>query len=166
MSELLPCPFCGGSKVTYVIDNANDTNWYSIACESCGANAALDLRKSGAIDKWNTRARSSIEDERANIAALRASAAEVDALRAELDTLRNDHVVLMNDRNVTQAENDELRATVTEQAQTIETARELIERQANGSYATFSDRVDALRAWLAANAPTPTPTQGETESEK
>ena len=34
-SELLPCPFCGGKSLAFVVDHDEDR---SVECEGCGAN--------------------------------------------------------------------------------------------------------------------------------
>ena len=59
--ELKPCPFCGGGGAGYVDDvqypdTPHEHVWYAVTCGKCDANGAWDLGKSGAVEKWNTRA--------------------------------------------------------------------------------------------------------------
>ena len=73
--ELKPCPFCGGGGAGYIDDvqypdTPHERVWYAVTCGKCDANGAWDLGKSGAAEKWNTRA---VED------ALRARIAELEA---------------------------------------------------------------------------------------
>ena len=72
--ELILCPFCGGGGAGYMDDvqypdTPNERVWYAVTCGKCDANGAWDLGKSGAAEKWNTRA---VED------ALRARIAELE----------------------------------------------------------------------------------------
>lgn len=53
MSELLPCPFCGGEAHTY------KNNLWHVACEQalCGCvTMSAFITEAEAIDAWNTRA--------------------------------------------------------------------------------------------------------------
>ena len=73
--ELKACPFCGGGGAGYIDDvqypdTPHERVWYAVTCGKCDANGAWDLGKSGAAEKWNTRA---VED------ALRARIAELEA---------------------------------------------------------------------------------------
>lgn len=52
MSELLPCPFCGGEANT-VLRNADD--WH-VECHDCAAKSGTYGFKKYAIEAWNTRA--------------------------------------------------------------------------------------------------------------
>lgn len=53
MSELLPCPFCGGEAE---INGANKYGW-SVWCKKCHSNNNWGhATEQGAIDAWNTRA--------------------------------------------------------------------------------------------------------------
>lgn len=59
--ELKTCPFCGGGGAGYMDDvqypdTPNERVWYAVTCGHCDANGAWDLGKSGAVEKWNTRA--------------------------------------------------------------------------------------------------------------
>lgn len=55
MTELKPCPFCGGTNVVV------DEFWerydepYFIACNECGASGPYTHKKEEAIELWNRR---------------------------------------------------------------------------------------------------------------
>ena len=51
MSELLPCPFCGGEANTW--DGVY--MWY-VVCKECGAAGSPCLTEAEAIEAWNSRA--------------------------------------------------------------------------------------------------------------
>lgn len=51
MSELKPCPFCGGKA--YMKDNGN--GHYSVACQDCFIETGNEKGKCKAIKEWNTR---------------------------------------------------------------------------------------------------------------
>ena len=59
MSELKPCPFCGGEAKSYVRDYG-DTHYWRVSCSSdrCGVNPVTNVyhTESGAIEAWNIRA--------------------------------------------------------------------------------------------------------------
>ena len=62
--ELKPCPFCGGTNVTMARIPTWDTrSWRYVSCRNsdCQAEGPADLRESGAIEKWNTRAVDALE---------------------------------------------------------------------------------------------------------
>ena len=63
MTELKPCPFCGGTKLR--ISRYFGLNCYDIKCdnEDCSMNVSTDFSKTKkqAIEKWNTRAEASEE---------------------------------------------------------------------------------------------------------
>lgn len=63
MTELLPCPFCGGEAYEREHAFRNTHSWSMIICDDCGASvqrAGLDgtyeCAKQAAIEAWNTRA--------------------------------------------------------------------------------------------------------------
>jgi len=71
MSELKPCPFCGGEAspdgvvnydkkhTAYFEDGTRIMKSYYVNCVCCGASTkglVGSQTKQGAIDKWNTRA--------------------------------------------------------------------------------------------------------------
>ena len=62
MSELLPCPFCGGkAEVIHfeVTDNEDDPNagGSCVSCKRCGASSAVHFdRKENLYSSWNDRA--------------------------------------------------------------------------------------------------------------
>jgi len=63
MSELLPCPFCGGSDVYHVDHPSFYVLWY-VKCGSCGVEGPWNddaLGKEKAESAWNTRAQSAKE---------------------------------------------------------------------------------------------------------
>lgn len=49
MSELLPCPFCGGKPISYEYMGG-----HIIICRSCGINLTCS-RGENFVKKWNTR---------------------------------------------------------------------------------------------------------------
>ncbi len=53
MSDLKPCPFCGGDdKLAEVIFNKL---WHCIQCYRCNADGPLKDSREGANAAWNTR---------------------------------------------------------------------------------------------------------------
>ena len=59
MSELLPCPFCGGDAHT--IEPARYGKTWGVRCE-CGAFLGFEHTEAEAIEAWNTRAEMGYED--------------------------------------------------------------------------------------------------------
>ncbi len=62
MSDLKPCPFCGGNEVKLYIDDGLGvfSYYYEIVCRHCGLNnksiyANRDRVENAAIKHWNTR---------------------------------------------------------------------------------------------------------------
>lgn len=51
MSELLPCPFCGGEAELTGFDAPEFWVW----CPNCKASTDAHTCKGGAIEAWNTR---------------------------------------------------------------------------------------------------------------
>ena len=69
MTELLPCPFCGGEAYEREHAFRNTHSWSMIICDDCGASVqragldgTYDGAKQAAIAAWNTRAEMSYED--------------------------------------------------------------------------------------------------------
>jgi Lar family restriction alleviation protein len=52
VSELLPCPFCGGSRLSFV--GKQQPYWY-VLCDECGVSDGLCHTKDQAHESWNTR---------------------------------------------------------------------------------------------------------------
>lgn len=51
MSELKPCPFCGGEQVT---TKKGKYMWWC-KCEKCNAESGVRSKKEEAIEAWNRR---------------------------------------------------------------------------------------------------------------
>lgn len=62
MSELKPCPFCGGEANT-VLRNADD--WH-VECHDCASKSGTYGFKEYAIEAWNTRAERTCYSERSD----------------------------------------------------------------------------------------------------
>ncbi|UXN73408.1 Lar family restriction alleviation protein [Devosia sp. A8/3-2] len=88
MSELLPCPFCGGAvfleRPTERPLHSPPDEWWGVVCrntENLGGTCAIQQRpsrtKEAAIDRWNTRADVS-------------SQAEIERLRTALSKMANE----------------------------------------------------------------------------
>lgn len=54
MSELKPCPFCGGEDL--LVGRFKDTHAYYVSCVFCGCQAIDNLYEDLAQRRWNTRA--------------------------------------------------------------------------------------------------------------
>ena len=55
MSNLLPCPFCGGAAIQCGNNELNPRHW--IMCEACHACPGGDVPElANAVEAWNTRA--------------------------------------------------------------------------------------------------------------
>lgn len=50
MTELKPCPFCGGEAELY-----NDEGLWKVQCEDCEASTGQYYMPENAIAAWNTR---------------------------------------------------------------------------------------------------------------
>ena len=61
VNDLLPCPFCGGKAILYVIGGHYGTNAY-VYCKECNSRGSakvtrnLDEAKESAMQAWNRRA--------------------------------------------------------------------------------------------------------------
>lgn len=57
MTELKPCPFCGG-KNAWVAENRMDDLFigYNVHCNGCGVETNYTKDKDKAIESWNRRA--------------------------------------------------------------------------------------------------------------
>lgn len=56
--ELLPCPFCSGTKLRIKLDDVTylKPHCWIVICQDCGANGANKSSESAAKEAWNTRA--------------------------------------------------------------------------------------------------------------
>ena len=60
MTELKPCPFCGGKGKVELVDKIDDLDVYMVECQKCGAAASFGtdgeiITKEETIDAWNRR---------------------------------------------------------------------------------------------------------------
>lgn len=67
MSELKPCPFCGGDAYT-VYHTTDHTDyqeylWWTVECHDCAAHTGLYAKKEFAIQAWNSRTKRTCEFE-------------------------------------------------------------------------------------------------------
>ena len=58
MSELKPCPFCGGQAKAFYCE---ESGTFDVQCQACGAIPYIGYRRSGmspdkVIEAWNRRA--------------------------------------------------------------------------------------------------------------
>ena len=57
MSELKPCPFCGGDYLAIgCYPNIDEPECFTVECAICGARGSEEHTEAEAIDAWNTRA--------------------------------------------------------------------------------------------------------------
>lgn len=56
MSELLPCPFCGGEAKILTAESMHGGNLYGVMCDCCAGRADVYDTEAEAIEAWNTRA--------------------------------------------------------------------------------------------------------------
>ena len=62
MTELLPCPFCGGEAIAWSEpDNVEGEYAYIIGCAKCDASIGFCETEAEAIKTWNTRAERTCE---------------------------------------------------------------------------------------------------------
>lgn len=62
MSELLPCPFCGGEAETLTAESMNGGYLFGIMCNDCRSRGDVYDNEAEAIAAWNTRAEMNYED--------------------------------------------------------------------------------------------------------
>ncbi len=63
MTELLPCPFCGG-RANFYINQVDFEDKHSVGCGDCNANMDVcEDSQAEAAEIWNTRSPSSAESE-------------------------------------------------------------------------------------------------------
>ena len=55
MSELLPCPFCGGEAETLTAESMHGGYLYGIMCNDCRSRGDVYNTEAEAIAAWNTR---------------------------------------------------------------------------------------------------------------
>lgn len=63
MTELLPCPFCGGEAKLYSVGTGSPHygHYHQVVCQGClTASGAYWSGEQSAIDAWNTRAATTI----------------------------------------------------------------------------------------------------------
>jgi Lar family restriction alleviation protein len=106
MSDLKPCPFCGGNEVKLYIDDGLGvfSYYYEIVCRHCGLSnksiyANRDRVENAAIKHWNTRP---IED------ALRKEIAQLkkDKLELNAQCFHKDETILVLKNRITELEFD------------------------------------------------------------
>lgn len=56
MSELKPCPFCGGEAETLTADSMHGGYLFGIMCNDCRSRGDVYDTEAEAIEAWNTRA--------------------------------------------------------------------------------------------------------------
>ena len=60
MSELKPCPFCGGKAELHKVEFSNELQVnlmvYTVACCMCNATTSYYVYADHAVDAWNRRA--------------------------------------------------------------------------------------------------------------
>lgn len=56
MSELKPCPFCGGEAEMLTAESMHGGNLYGVMCNCCACRTDVFDNEAEAIEAWNTRA--------------------------------------------------------------------------------------------------------------
>lgn len=56
MSELKPCPFCGGEAEMLTAESMHGGNLYGVMCDYCAGRADVYDTEAEAIAAWNSRA--------------------------------------------------------------------------------------------------------------
>lgn len=54
--KLLPCPFCGGTRLRFMNGTYVAAHAYSVRCIECGAKNGFYVLRENAIKGWNRRA--------------------------------------------------------------------------------------------------------------
>ena len=83
MSELLPCPFCGGEAETLTAESMNDGYLFCIMCNDCCSRGDVYDNEAEAIEAWNKRVKRYPESLAQRMIA--------DGYEYELFELRNDY---------------------------------------------------------------------------
>ena len=56
MSEMKPCPFCGGKDLeTVSLSVLLDNNWWTVDCNDCAISGPMGRGEEKAIENWNKR---------------------------------------------------------------------------------------------------------------
>lgn len=61
MSELLPCPFCGGEAETLTAESIHGGYLFGIMCNDCRSRGDVYDTEAEAIEAWNTRSAGTCE---------------------------------------------------------------------------------------------------------
>jgi len=55
MTELKPCPFCGGEAIVRETSIGDDYNGFTVECKNCAVDIGNIDTEEEAIKRWNTR---------------------------------------------------------------------------------------------------------------
>ena len=67
MSELLPCPFCGGEAEMLTAESMNGGYLFGIMCNDCRSRGDVYDTEAEAVEAWNTRAERTCHDVKPNL---------------------------------------------------------------------------------------------------